>query len=289
MKKLELKARAKINLSLDILGKRPDNFHEVEMIMQSIELHDVVVLEESEGTDIRIIIDHPLLSDGASNIAYKAAKLFKERMGIKKGLKITIVKNIPVAAGLAGGSTDAAAVLKGLNSLWEVGNTPEQLAKLGAELGSDVPFCLAGGTSLATGRGEIITPLPNLPETWLVLAKPPVEVSTAEIYKNFDQHKVLKRPETKSMVEGLKSKDFHKIYSLMANVLESVTLKKYPVVSELKEAMKSLGLKYVLMSGSGPSVFGVADSSKEAGGFAERLKEKLPEIFVTVTRTCGEA
>lgn len=284
MRKLAIKARAKINLTLDILGKRPDGYHEVEMVMQTIETHDLVTLEERSG-GIEVATDHPLLTSSEDNIAYKAARLIADTFGIKTGVKIYIQKKIPVAAGLAGGSTDAAAVINGLNKLWDLGMTPEELSEKGSAIGSDVPFCLRGGTALARGRGEVLTGLPDVPELWLVLAKPRLEVSTAEVYRHFDPARVTERPRTQDMIKALRDRDTVGITDNLANVLESVTLVRYPVVSELKQNLAGLGVRGALMSGSGPTVFGVAGERSEAEVIAGRLRKVMPWIFVEVSRT----
>lgn len=284
MKQIEIKARAKINLTLDVLGKRPDGYHEVEMVMQTIELYDGIIIEEVQK-GIQVTTDHPLLKSGNSNIAFKAASLLVEKYAVNKGLKIHINKNIPVAAGLAGGSTDAAAVLKGINRLWDIGLSNEELAGLALTIGSDVPFCITGGTALAKGRGEILTVLPGNFDIWLVLAKPDLEVSTAEVYNNYKSELVSSRPDTQAMVGAVGAGDVGGITGNLANVLESVTLRLYPVVLELKRAMEQSGVCKALMSGSGPTVFGFVDSFDNAVVVAERLKKMYPAYFVEVSRT----
>lgn len=282
--KINLKARAKINLTLDVLGKRPDGYHEVEMVMQSVELHDIITIEDA-GQGIEVTTDSPLLAGGEANIAYRAARLLMDRYCPGRGVKIHLSKKIPLAAGLAGGSTDAAAVLKGLNLLWNLGLSPEELAAEGALIGSDVPFCVFGGTALARGRGELLTLLPAAPEIWLVLAKPDLQVSTAEIYQNYDAGRVERRPDTAAMVRALHNADVSGIVENLCNVLESVTLNRYPVVREVKRVMEELGLRRPLMSGSGPTVFGIADDRAMAETAADNLKAALPGAFVQVTRT----
>ncbi len=284
MGRTELKAAAKINLTLDILGKRPDGYHEVEMVMQAIELHDVVAIEETAG-GIDVSTNHPGLPGGPANIAYRAALLIKEEYGIKSGIKINITKNIPLAAGLAGGSTDAAAVLKGLNSLWELGLSYEQLLARAAQIGSDVAFCIRGGTALARGRGEIIIPLPDGPELWLVLVKPPLEVSTAEIYRKYNPARVTGRPDTQRMISAVKQGDQEAIAGSLANVLESVTLPEYPVVGLVRERLEKAGVQRALMSGSGPTVFGITHNRDQAEKIAGVLRKELQGMFVEVSRT----
>lgn len=280
----KMEARAKINLTLDVLGRRPDGYHEVEMIMQTVELSDVVSFQQApEG--VAVTTDHPLLAGGESNIAHKAARLLMERYGVNKGINIHINKRIPVAAGLAGGSTDAAAVLLGLNKIWSLGLSVAELTDLGAQIGSDVPFCIIGGTALAQGRGEILTALPGVPEMWLVLVKPALEVSTAEVYGNYNAAKVERHPATQEAVRAIYDRNMEGLLKNLANVLESVTLSRYPEVSLVKETMISVGISQVLMSGSGPTVFGVVGSQAEALQRADVLRQRLPGMFITVTTT----
>ncbi|OMP66843.1 4-(cytidine 5'-diphospho)-2-C-methyl-D-erythritol kinase [Domibacillus epiphyticus] len=254
--KLMIKAPAKINLTLDVLHKRPDGYHEVEMIMTTVDLADRLELESLEKDEIRIISHNRFVPDDNRNLAYQAAKLLKERYGIKKGVAIQIDKIIPVAAGLAGGSSDAAAALKGLNELWHLGLSLDELAEIGAEIGSDVSFCVYGGTALATGRGEKIQHLPAPPNCWVVLAKPTIGVSTGEVYKNLKLDR-MKHPDTKAMIEAIRENDYDKMCRNVGNVLETVTLNAHPEVALIKEQMIRFGAEAVLMSGSGPTVFGL--------------------------------
>lgn len=254
--KLMIKAPAKINLTLDVLHKRPDSYHEVEMIMTTVDLADRLELESLNKNEIRIISHNRFVPDDSRNLAYQAAKLLKDRYGIKKGVSIQIDKIIPVAAGLAGGSSDAAAALKGLNRLWNLGLSLDELAEIGAEIGSDVSFCVYGGTALATGRGEKIEHLPAPPNCWVVLAKPTIGVSTGEVYKNLRLDR-MKRPDTRAMIEAIKENNYEKMCQNMGNVLESVTLHAHPEVALIKEQMIRFGADAVLMSGSGPTVFGL--------------------------------
>ncbi len=283
MDKLQVKARAKINLTLDVLGKRSDGYHEIETIMQTIELHDVVTVEEAKS-GIDVTTDHPLLPGGESNIAFRAARLMIDSFGPEKGIRIRIKKNIPLAAGLAGGSSNAAAVMIAINRLWKLGLSRGELLDKGALIGSDVPFCIMGGTALARGRGEFIDSLPDAPEFWVVVAKPNMEVSTAEVYRNFQSEKVTRRPDTRGMVNALLSGDLKKITGNLVNVLESVTIERYPAVLQVKQAMQKSGLQNPLMSGSGPSVFAVAEDRDTAEKAAGRLKTLIPDMFVKVSR-----
>ncbi|NLH46077.1 MAG: 4-(cytidine 5'-diphospho)-2-C-methyl-D-erythritol kinase [Acholeplasmataceae bacterium] len=276
------RAFAKINLGLDIVGKRPDGYHEVNMVMQSIALADEVELLPAEK--ISVTTDNEDIPDGKDNLAWKAAMLLAETYGHKPNVQIHIRKHIFSAAGLAGGSADAAAVLRGLNRLWQLGLNADELEVLAAELGSDVPFCIRGGTAAATGRGEILEPLADMPETWVVLAKPKVSVSTAWAYQNFRNEEVSVRPDIIAMKKAVKNSDKQEILASMGNVLESVTCKAYPEIDAIKETMMANGAEISLMSGSGPTVFCFVDS--EAGGrhIAAVLRENFT-IDIELTKT----
>ncbi len=251
-----VKAPAKINLSLDVLHKRADGFHEVEMVMTTIDLADRVELELLETDQIKISSHNRFVPDDNRNLAYQAAVILKERFKVNKGVSIAITKMIPVAAGLAGGSSDAAATLRGLNKLWKLNLSLAELAEIGSEIGSDVSFCVYGGTALATGRGEIIQHINPPPHCWVVLAKPTIGVSTGEVYGQLDLSSV-RHPNVRGMVQAINNNDYKGICQLMGNVLEDVTLKQYPEVSQIKDQMKRFGADAVLMSGSGPTVFGL--------------------------------
>jgi 4-diphosphocytidyl-2-C-methyl-D-erythritol kinase len=256
--KLMEKAPAKINLALDVLNKRPDGYHEVEMIMTTVDLADRIELKEIRHNEIEILSHNRFVPDDQRNLAYQAAFLLKERYGINKGVSIAIEKNIPVAAGLAGGSSDAAATLRGLNKLWKLGLSLDELAELGAEIGSDVSFCVFGGTALAKGRGEKITHLPVPPKCWVILAKPTLGVSTADVYKRLQLSK-MSHPDVPGMISAIEENSYEKVCGGLGNVLESVTLPLYPEVANIKDQMKTFGADAVLMSGSGPTVFGLAE------------------------------
>ncbi|MCM3444330.1 4-(cytidine 5'-diphospho)-2-C-methyl-D-erythritol kinase [Metabacillus halosaccharovorans] len=270
------KAPAKINLSLDVLRKRQDGFHEVRMIMTTIDLADRVELVDISPNEIRIVSHNRFVPDDQRNLAYQAAKLLKDRFNIERGVSISITKTIPVAAGLAGGSSDAAATLRGLNRLWKLGLTLDDLAKLGAEIGSDVSFCVYGGTALATGRGEMIQQIDPPPHCWVVLAKPTIGVSTADVYRNLNLQTV-QHPEVDGMVSALHNNDYEKICSLMGNVLEDVTLRMHPEVANIKEQMKRFGADAVLMSGSGPTVFGLV-----------QYESRLPRVYNGLRGFCDQ-
>lgn len=278
MLKLLVKAPAKINLSLDVLYKRSDGFHEVEMIMTTIDLADRLELSLLDKDEIHIVSHNRFVPDDQRNLAYQAAKLLKERFNVKKGVRIAIEKTIPVAAGLAGGSSDAAAALRGLNKLWQLGLSLDELAELGSEIGSDVSFCVYGGTALAKGRGEIITELPVPPTCWVILAKPFIGVSTADVYRRLDLNKI-KHPNTKAMINAIDSKNYMEVCQNVGNVLEDVTLNLYPEVAQIKEQMKRFGADAVLMSGSGPTVFCLVQHDSRMHRIYNGLRGFCDQVF----------
>ncbi|MDV2887316.1 4-(cytidine 5'-diphospho)-2-C-methyl-D-erythritol kinase [Alkalihalophilus pseudofirmus] len=256
--KCSVKAPAKINLSLDAIRKREDGYHEVEMIMTTVDLADRIDLTLTEDGKIKVDVSEGFVPSDHRNLAYQAASLLQERYQVKQGVSIYITKRIPVAAGLAGGSSDAAATLKGLNDLWALGLSLDELARIGAEIGSDVSFCVYGGTALATGRGEIITHIESPPSCWVILAKPPIGVSTADVYKRLKVEEV-EHAKTEEMIKAIKNQDFNGICDHLHNVLETVTLEMHPEVRHIKEQMQRFGADGVLMSGSGPTVFGLVE------------------------------
>ncbi|MET3700056.1 4-diphosphocytidyl-2-C-methyl-D-erythritol kinase [Bacillus oleivorans] len=281
-----LKAPAKINLSLDVLYKRSDGYHEVEMVMTTIDLADRLEIEELNDNQIKLLSQYRFVPDDDRNLAFQAAKLIKERFGIKQGVSISLEKNIPVAAGLAGGSSDAAAVLRGLNTMWKLGLSNYELAALGAEIGSDVSFCVYGGTALAKGRGEIITPLPSPPHCWVILAKPTIGVSTADVYKRLNLNEI-SHPNTAAMIEALKSNDYKKLCSNLGNVLENVTLQLHPEVTAIKKHMIKFGADAVLMSGSGPTVFGLVQYESRLHRIYNALRGFCDQVYAV--RIIGES
>jgi len=282
---LYVKAPAKINLTLDVLYKRPDNYHEVEMIMTTVDLADRIGLEERKDSLIKISSSNSIVPDDERNLAYQAAKLLKDTYGIQKGVTITIDKEIPVAAGLAGGSSDAAATLRGLNQLWNLNLSLDTLAELGAKIGSDVSFCVYGGTALATGRGEKIQHIPAPPTCWVVLAKPKIGVSTAAVYGGLNIDEV-EHPNTKQMIKAIEESNYELMCKSLGNVLETVTFKLHPEVVMIKEQMKKFGVDGVLMSGSGPTVFGLIDSETRLSRIYNGLRGFCDEVFAV--RLIGE-
>lgn len=280
---MRIKAYAKVNISLDIVGKREcDGYHLLKMIMQGIDLYDVIDIDKQrEG--ITITCNKNYVPVDERNLAYKAAVLFKERYDIKDGVKINIIKNIPVSAGLAGGSTDGAAVLKLMNKLFNINASDKELMDLGLKLGADIPYCIQGGTALCEGIGEVITPLDSFKDKIIVLVKPGFGVSTKEVYKNFDLNKVRKHPETEKLIEAMKNNDVKYVAENMKNLLENVTLRKHKVLIRIKEEMNSYGALGSMMSGSGPTVFAFFDDMLKAQLCFEKMKDKYYDVFITRT------
>ncbi|MBC6004530.1 MAG: 4-(cytidine 5'-diphospho)-2-C-methyl-D-erythritol kinase [Paeniclostridium sp.] len=272
MNSIDLKSRAKINLSIDVLGKRDDGYHIVEMIMQTIDLYDNLKITKIEGDFIKIKSDSEDIPLNQDNIVYKAADILKKRFNIKDGVEISIQKNIPVAAGMAGGSSNAAAVLVGLNKVWNLGLSESELKEIGLQLGADVPFCITGGSALAQGIGEELTNIHGLSEgVNILVCKPDIFVSTKEVYQSLDMNKVQKRPENQKLIESLKNDDIKYVSENMVNVLEEVTASKYKEIKQIEATMmknKALGS---MMSGSGPTVFGLFDNKE----YAIKAKEEL--------------
>lgn len=283
MEKIFFPARAKINLSLDVLYKRPDEYHELEMIMQSISLSDMLVFSSRKDQKIIFTCDHPQVPTDESNIILRSVNKLKEVTGVRRGAGIHLEKNIPVGAGLAGGSTDAAASLISLNRLWELGLPREQLLEIGAELGADIPFCMTGGTCLARGKGEILTGIPLLKPMWVLLVVFNFSVSTAEIYGNFSPERVLQRPNTPAVIKALEKGDLKKLREKTANALESVTLSRYPEVSERKEELLNKGFSGVLMTGSGPTLFYLSFDRAEIEQAAQAVSWGKEKVIVART------
>lgn len=278
-------AYAKINLGLDVLRRREDGYHEVKMVMQTISLHDVLTFEETEQAGIVLVTDDrpELPEDAQDNLVYKAARLVCETFGIEKGVRITLEKNIPIAAGMAGGSTDAAAVFHGLNELWGLSMSTERMQELAVRLGADIPYCIMGGTALSEGIGEKLTPLPSPPDAVVLIAKPQISVSTKYVYENLHADQLRQHPDIDGMVAAIREGSLAGITGRMENVLETVTQTSYPVIGQIKEMMLKEGAMNSLMSGSGPTVFGIFDNKEKAEAAGQRIREsKLSdEVFVT--------
>ena len=286
MNSIILKGRAKINLTLDVVGKRENGYHDLQMIMQTINLYDTIFIRKTKTQGIRLKANHSWLPTNEKNIAYRAAQLFFEESGIEEyGVSIEITKRIPVAAGLAGGSTDAAATLVGLNRLYETFYKKEKLMEMGLKLGADVPFCIARGTMLAEGIGEVLTPLRPVPSIHVVLVKPPISVSTATVYKSLDLGNIKFHPDTPKVIQAIEHQNIKEIAANMVNVLEEVTVPMHPVISELKEELVMQGAMGAMMSGSGSTIFGLFDSKEKANKAAQyfKVERNLREVYVTTT------
>jgi len=274
---LKLKSLAKINLGLDVLGRRENGYHDVRMVMQTIYLYDNVTLNKIEESEIQLKTNLSYLPVDDKNIAYKAAKMLMEEFNIEGGIEIILDKHIPVAAGLAGGSSNAAAVLVGMNRLFKLGLSQQELMDRGVKLGADVPYCVMRGTVLAEGIGEVLTPLTPMPKCFVLVAKPSISVSTKIVYEKLDAHDIAEHPNIDGIIEGLDQGDLSKIAAFMGNVLERVTIEDYPIIEEIKNVMKEEGALNAMMSGSGPTVFGIFDDK----AMAKQAEQKIRELELT--------
>ncbi len=280
MKRIVEEAYAKVNLGLDVLSRRPDGYHEVRMIMQTIDLHDTVTLETRAEGGITIESGSSQLPNDSSNLAYRAAAMLMNEFDIHEGLHINIDKRIPIAAGMAGGSTDAAAVLRGVNDLFGLGLSIEELQHRGASLGADVPFCILGGCNLSEGIGEILTPLKGMPDYPMLIAKPPISVSTKWVYESLDLSEVI-HPDIDAQLSALESGDIDALCVNMGNVLESVTITKYDVITQIADIMRESGAIGAMMSGSGPTVFGIfSDENAQHLAYDEMIKSGLAKDVI---------
>ncbi len=280
MNKTSNKAFAKINLTLDVLGTLENGYHEVLMVMQSVSLYDIVTVSKADQ-GIELSVNLPYLPKDSGNIAYKAAEKFFDYTQIKNcGVKIDISKRIPVGAGLAGGSSNAAATLKAMNRLFNAKLSIKELCTIGASLGADVPYCILGGTRLASGIGDKLSPLPKMPECYIVLVKPAFSISTPSVYKKFDLCTDFARPDTDKVIEGLKQKDLYTIVSGMENVLEAVCLSEHPILISAKKDLLEMGAIASQMSGSGPTVFGIFNTYDEACKAKEALRKKYKTVYI---------
>lgn len=287
MEAISLQAYAKINLGLDVLRKRVDGYHEVRMIMQSISLADTLVLRKSSEAGIHLRnhdgIENPDVPMDSTNLVYRAIQMLKEEFQITEGIEAVLTKRIPVAAGMAGGSTDAAAALKGMNQLFSLGLSTQELCERGVKLGADIPYCIQGGTALSEGIGEILTPLPKMPDCYILIAKPPINVSTAFVYGNLKANELTEHPDIDGMIQAIHQQDLVGIADRLGNVLETVTIPAYPVIADIKKIMVDCGAMQSLMSGSGPTVFGIFADEKKAQATAEQIREKglSEQVYVT--------
>lgn len=296
---ISLKAYAKINLGLDVIRKREDGYHDLKMIMQNVDIYDKITLELLEKDEIKLDLklvfeNEESLSEGLldrDNIAYKAAKLLKDEYSIKKGVYIKIEKNIPIAGGMAGGSTDAAAVIKGLNKLFDLKLDDNTLMRLGLSLGADVPYCILGKTALAEGIGEKLSILEPLPSLNLLVVKPDINVSTKLVYQSLklDELKKEDRPNIEEIISAIHKKDIKSICTNVRNVMETYTIKEYPIIEKIKEAMIKEKALLSLMSGSGPSVFGIFETENDVQICCEKFKKGIykdlaKHIYITKTK-----
>ena len=282
MREVRLKAMAKINLGLDVVRKREDGYHEVRMIMQTIRMYDQIRLRAVSEAGIKVRTNLSYLPCNEDNLVHKAAKLLMEEFEVREGLSIELKKYIPVAAGMAGGSSDAAAVMVGVNRMFGLGLTKAQLMERGVKIGADVPYCIMRGTVLAEGIGEILTPLPPMPKCHVLIAKPGIHVSTKFVYGGLHLDEVTVHPDIDGQA-AIKAGDLNEAARLMGNVLESVTVSTYPVIDEIKEFMVQHGALGAMMSGSGPTVFGLFEDERTAKRAYEKLRRgKLAkQVFLT--------
>ena len=273
MDEISLKALAKINIGLDVLGKREDGYHDVRMIMQTIHLYDRVEIKKTRSPHIHVETNLYYLPVNEDNLVYRAAKLMKDEFKIKEGVRIVLQKFIPVAAGLAGGSSDAAAVLVGMNRIFNLGLKQNKLMELGLKLGADVPFCIMRGTALAEGIGEKLTALPPMPKCPVLIAKPAVSVSTKFVYENLRLHDGIEHPDIDKIITNIRQKNLRGIAENMGNILETVTVPSYPVIQDIKKLMRENGALNAMMSGSGPTVFGLFQNEKDIRKAYDALKQ----------------
>ena len=283
MDEISLKALAKINLGLDVLGKREDGYHEVRMVMQTIHLYDRVEIKKTRSPHIHVETNLYYLPVNEDNLVYRAAKLMKDEFQIKEGVRIVLQKFIPVAAGLAGGSSDAAAVLVGMNRIFNLGLKQNKLMELGLKIGADVPFCIMRGTALAEGIGEKLTALPPMPKCPVLIAKPAISVSTKAVYEGLKLYDGMEHPDIDGVMEGIQQKDLKGVASHMGNILETVTIPMYPVIEDIKKLMLENGALNAMMSGSGPTVFGLFEDRQSARRAAQKIKEQklAKQVYVT--------
>lgn len=285
MNQIRLKALAKINLGLDVLRRKEDGYHEVKMIMQTIRLHDQISIRKIREEEIRIRTNLYYLPNNENNLAYKAAKILKDEFGFSGGVSIHLKKVIPVAAGMAGGSSDAAAVLFGVNKIFGLGLSTQELMERGVKIGADVPYCVMRGTALAEGIGEKLTRLPAMPQCHILIAKPPINVSTKFVYENLHANdlKPEEHPPVDIQLQALEEGDLEKLTANMGNVLERVTIPEYPVINEIKQLMMDHGALGAMMSGSGPTVFGIFEDFATAKSAYNAMKESglSKQIYLT--------
>ena len=288
MNSIELKSRAKINLSIDVTGKREDGYHLVEMIMQTIDLYDIIKIKEIDIDEININSNSSDIPLNENNIVYKAARLLKDQFNIKNGVEIFIEKNIPVAAGMAGGSCNAAAVLVGLNKIWNLNLSEKRLQEIVLKLGADVPFCISGNAALAQGIGEELTYIEGLPrDTFILVCKPNLFVSTKEVYEGLDLQNIKNRPDNKFLIECLEKGNINLLAKNMVNVLETVTSNIHKEIKDIENIMLYNNALGAMMSGSGPTVFGIYETREDAEKCKAILLEKFKQVYVVQSHEKG--
>ena len=282
MNEYRIKAYAKINLGLDVVRRLENGYHEVKMVMQTVGIYDVLDFQRTAG-GIVITTDSGELPTNEDNLIYKAAKLMIEKYHITEGVKIYLEKHIPIAAGMAGGSTDAAATLKGMNRLFDLGCTLKDLMELGVNIGADVPYCVMRGTALAEGIGEKLTRITPVPHMWILIAKPQINVSTRLVYEQLDMGGIQKHPDIDGIIRAIEAQDVVRIAQSMGNVLENVTVPLYPVIETIKQDMLSHGAINAMMSGSGPTVFGIFPDEQTTLACQAFLKKKgdARQVYIT--------
>lgn len=283
MEQINLKAMAKVNLGLDVVKRREDGYHEVRMIMQTIWMYDKILIRKIKEQEIRIQTNLFFLPVNENNLIYKAAKLLMDEFQIREGVSMRLDKFIPVAAGMAGGSSDAAAVLFGMNQLFQLGLSKKELMERGLKIGADVPYCIMRGTALAEGIGEILTELPPPPKCHVLIAKPGISVSTKFVYENLHVDQLKRHPDIDGLIHAMKNQDLYGMAGKMENVLETVTTREYPVIEELKNRMKKKGALNAMMSGSGPTVFGLFEEEEKAKDAYAELKQSnlAKQLYLT--------
>ena len=283
MDSIRLKARAKINLGLDVLGKREDGYHEVRMVMQTIGIYDRLILTKIPEEEIRITSNLAFLPVNENNLIYKAIKLLKDEYNIPGGVSVDLNKFIPVAAGMAGGSTDAASTMFGVNRLFGLNLSMGKMMELGVRLGADVPYCVMRGTALAEGIGEKLTRITPVPHMWILIAKPQINVSTRLVYEQLDMGGIQKHPDIDGIIRAIEAQDVVRIAQSMGNVLENVTVPLYPVIETIKQDMLSHGAINAMMSGSGPTVFGIFPDEQTTLACQAFLKKKgdARQVYIT--------
>ena len=281
--KITRKAYAKINLGLDVTGRRADGYHMVRMIMQNVDLYDTLTFEESAEKGIRLYTSSPSIPADEHNLIWKVCALLMDKYHIESGVTVTLEKRIPVAAGMAGGSTDGAAAFMGMNELFALGLSGQEMCEMAVRLGADIPYCILGGTALAEGIGEILTPLPDMPECAIIIAKPAIGVSTKWVYTELDSREIASHPDIDGIRDAIARGDLQSVQKLLGNVLEPVTTARYTVITEIEQIMKTHGALNAMMSGSGPTVFGIYTDQAAAQESYQALEKSglCPELYLS--------